>query len=287
MPELPEVETIKNGLQQKILHKKIIDIDVLSPKSFLGNPDKILDLPVREVKRRAKTLLIVFGHNLNLLIHLKMTGQLIFIQDELRLAGGHPSHDWHAKLPNQHTRVVFTFEDDSKLFFNDLRKFGWCKLLSDDEVKEAFSLYGPEPFDSRFDLDYLAKMAKRYPERKIKQFIMDQTIIAGIGNIYADESLYSSRIHPLTKVKYLTADDWQKFIANIKAILELSIAQGGTTDSDYVDVDGRIGGMQNFLQVYHKTNQKCPANCGGNIERIVIGGRGTNYCPNCQKVKND
>lgn len=282
MPELPEVETIKLGLSRKIINKEIAEVEVLSAKSFIGDSELLTEQKVIAITRRAKTILFKFS-NTNMLVHLKMTGQLIYIENNKRFAGGHPSHDWHANLPNKHTRIIFTFVDGSKLFFNDLRKFGWCKLISDKEVLQIFSLYGPEPFTKEFTADYLISRAAKTPNKKIKQFIMDQNVIAGIGNIYADESLFDSQIHPATRVRFLSKSDWEKFVMNVKNILQLAIENGGTTDSDYVDAEGKQGGMQNLLKVYHKTGQKCPTKCGGTIERIVIGGRGTNFCPSCQK----
>lgn len=284
MPELPEVETIKNGLVSKIVGKKITDITFDSHKSFVGDKESIIDSKVIGLERRAKVLRIKLENGLNLLFHLKMTGQLIYI-DKLahRFAGGHPSHDWHDKLPNKHTRITFVFDDGSKLFFNDLRKFGWCKILTDKEVEEIFSTYGPEPFSKEFTSEYLEKLAQRYPERKIKQFLMDQTIIAGIGNIYNDEALFLSKIMPTTRVKFLKNSDWNTVVKNVKTILELGIKYGGTTDSDYVDSEGKKGGMQDHLNVYHRTDLPCSNDCRGVVKKMTLGGRGTFYCSNCQK----
>ncbi len=284
MPELPEVETIKLGLAKKLIGKKISKITIYNKKSFLGNPKKIQDKKILKVGRRAKNLIIGFD-KVNLLIHLKMTGQLIYIDKGKRVAGGHPSHDWHDDLPNKHTRVEYLFADGSKLFFNDLRKFGWCKILDDQDLDKALEGFGPEPFSGNFNLDYLKLQAKRVPNRTIKQFLMDQTIIAGIGNIYNDETLFLSKIHPQTKVQKLRDADWEKIIKNAVKVLKKGIKYGGTTDSDYVDAEGKQGGMQNYLNVYHRTGEKCKNKCGGTIERIKVGGRGTYFCPNCQKVK--
>jgi formamidopyrimidine-DNA glycosylase len=285
MPELPEVETIKLGLSKKIINKKITDIVVYNKKSFQGNKSDVLQQGVIDVERRAKVLRIILENSQSLLFHLKMTGQLIYIDRNKRVAGGHPSHDWHDKLPNKHTRVQFTFDNGAGLFFNDLRKFGWCKVMNQEEVEKSFGLFGPEPFSNDFNLKYLLDKAKRYPARTIKQFLMDQTVVAGIGNIYNDEALFLSEICPKTKVSKLTSHEWQKIITNVRKVLTKGIKYGGTTDSDYVDADGKSGGMQNHLNVYHKTGEKCQSGCGGIIERIVIGGRGTYFCPNCQKEK--
>lgn len=283
MPELPEVETIRIGLESKIVGKTIEDIVIENPKSFQGEKAKIIGQKVVGVERRAKVLRLRLGNELNILFHLKMTGQLIYIDAKERLAGGHPSHDWHDKLPNSHTRITIVFDDNTKLFFNDLRKFGWAKVLSDEQVEIIYKEYGPEPFSDAFSVEYLVTRAKKVPGRTIKQFIMDQEVIAGVGNIYADESLFLSRIMPRTKVKFLKEKDFNILRDNIISVLKMGLKYGGTTDSDYVDANGHRGGMQDYLNVYHRTGEPCPNECGGKVERIVVGGRGTNYCPVCQK----
>ena len=282
MPELPEVETIKRGLSRKIIGHTITDVTILNAKSFQGLKAKIIGQKIIGVDRRAKVLRLMLENNQNLLFHLKMTGQLIYLYSKKRIAGGHPSHDWHADLPNKHTRLIIHFDHSSALFFNDLRKFGWCKILSDSEVDNIFSGYGPEPFSPEFTVQYLIERAKKIPNRTIKQFLMDQSIIAGVGNIYNDESLYLSKVSPLTKVKSITPEDWQNIHKSLRSVLEKGIKFGGTTDSDYVDSEGKKGGMQEHLNVYHRNGLKC-IRCKGTIVRINIGGRGTYYCPTCQK----
>lgn len=310
MPELPEVETIRRGLEKRIVGKTITDIEIKSPKNFLGDKMDVRGLKVIKVERRAKVLAIRLEKDKNLLFHLKMTGQLIWrspneisnyqlsVSNQIsnskyqktkkndldQFAGGHPDHSWHLPLPSSATAVIFTFGDNSKLYFNDLRKFGWCKVLSDEQLKHVFTEeYGLEPFDPKFVPEYLMGLAKKIPNRKIKQFLTDQKIIAGIGNIYVDESLFAAKISPVRKVKDVTKAEWKKIIQSVKKILELGIKHGGTTDSDYVNADGEKGGMQNYLMVYRKVGQDCPNNCGDKIKRIVVGGRGTHFCPECQK----
>jgi len=295
MPELPEVETIRRGLEKRIVGKTIAGIDIRVPKSFQGEVSKAKGCKVKSLKRRAKVLAIELDDNYNLLFHLKMTGQLVYRQElkveskkwkaeQDQFAGGHPSHDWHMNLPNSTTAIVFTFDDDSKLFFNDMRKFGWCKVLSGEEIEKIFKEdYGPEPFDPSFTSEYLMRQASKIPNRNAKQFLTDQKIIAGIGNIYADEILFECRILPLRKVKDIKLSEWNKIVENTKKVLEKGIKYGGTTDSDYVNAEGKKGGMQDHLNVYHRTGQPCPGGCGGKVERITVGGRGTHFCPSCQK----
>jgi formamidopyrimidine-DNA glycosylase len=291
MPELPEVETIKRGLEKRISGKKIHDLIVKNAKSFQGQKDEVIGLKVSGVERRAKVIRIKLEKSLNLLFHLKMTGQLIFRQkledtgsQSGDFAGGHPSHDWHVVLPNSNTQITFVFEDGSELFFNDMRKFGWCKVLSNDQITKIFEEeYGPEPYSDNFTTEYLMRKAVKIPNRNIKQFLTDQTIIAGIGNIYADESLFEAKISPLRKVKDISLTEWKNIIISVLKVLDKAIKYGGTTDSDYVNSEGKKGGMQEHLNVYHRTGLKCPAECGGVVKRITIGGRGTHYCPSCQK----
>lgn len=293
MPELPEVETIKRGLSDKIVGKKIADIEIRNAKSFQGDKLLVIGYKVIGIERRAKLIRIELSNNLSLLFHLKMTGQLVYRQDtrnkiqetnkKIEFAGGHPSHDWHAVLPNTHTRIIFTFDDKSKLFFNDLRKFGWCKVLTPQAIEALDKEYGIEPFSSDFTVSNIVVRTNKLGNRNIKQFLTDQKIIAGIGNIYADESLFDAGIMPTRKIKDIKLSEWTKIRASILKILKLAIKYGGTTDSDYVNAEGKKGGMQDHLKVYHRTGKPCAGNCGSKIKRITIGGRGTHYCPKCQK----
>jgi formamidopyrimidine-DNA glycosylase len=283
MPELPEIETIKKGLAKKIIGKEIVDIKIETTKSFQGDKENILGAKIEEIGRRAKLISMKLSNGFNLLFHLKLTGQLIYVENGERMAGGHPSHDWHAKLPNTNTRLIFTFKNGSKLFFNDLRKFGWCKVLTDIELREIFEGYGVEPFTSDFTVDYLLRKAKKIPNRNIKQFLTDQEIIAGIGNIYVDESLFLAGVLPTRKLRDLSMAEWQKINVSVLKVLKLGLKYGGTSDRDYVNALGVKGGMQNYLKVYHRVGQPCLGGCGGVVKRMTIGGRGTHYCPTCQK----
>ncbi len=282
MPELPEVETIASQLD-KVISNKIIDrFNVLNPGSFSGEADKVEGQAVKSVGRRAKTLIIKLANGLYLLVHLKMTGQLIYVSGEKRVAGGHPSQDFHDQLPNKHTRIVFEFNDGTKLFFNDLRKFGWIKLLTFLQMNEYFYSYGPDAVPE-IDVNYLQKRAERMGRSNIKKFIMDQGVISGVGNIYADEALFEAKMAPTRLVSTLTSEEWKSLAQIIEQKLTFAIEKGGTTDNDYVNAYGHKGGMQDYLNVYHRTGEPCPRNCGGKIERIKLSGRGTHFCPVCQK----
>ncbi|AKM81953.1 TPA: bifunctional DNA-formamidopyrimidine glycosylase/DNA-(apurinic or apyrimidinic site) lyase [Candidatus Berkelbacteria bacterium] len=283
MPELPEVETIRLGLTDRIIGKKIISVDFDTAKSFQGKTEDVVGSTISGVERRAKLIQIKLSNNNNLLFHLKLTGQLIVIDHSERFAGGHPSHDWHAELPNSNTRIVFELSDNVKLYFNDMRKFGWCKVLSPQAIEAIYEKdYGFEPLDKEFTVEYLLSKAKRIPNRNIKQFLMDQTIAAGMGNIYTDEALFEAGISPLRKIKDISVPEWQKLIDSMCKVLNMGLKYGGTTDSDYVRADGTKGGMQDHLKVYHQTGKPCANDCGGKVIRITVGGRGTHYCSQCQ-----
>lgn len=282
MPELPEVETIRSGLAETIIGLKIKEIDIFWAKSFIGKKESLIGKKINLVERRGKNLILSTDGNYFLLIHLKMTGQLIYLNDETRLAGGHPSKDWTGKLPSKHTRIIFSFSNGGKLFFNDLRKFGWVKMVTLTEKNNALSILGLEPLSLKFKSHYLKSFTKKYPKRPIKQLLLDQSVIAGIGNIYADESLFLAKINPKTKLAELTDKDYQKIVTSVKKVLLLSLNHGGTSDSDYLTIEGKKGGMQDHLNVYHRQNKNCNR-CGQQILKIKLAGRGTHYCPNCQK----
>lgn len=282
MPELPEVETIANQLDANLAGKTIVGLDVRNAKSFVGHKSDVVGQKIVSIGRRAKVLIFELNNDKYLLFHLKMTGQLIYIDHSKRIAGGHADHDWHAELPNAHTRIIFDFGAEQKLYFNDLRKFGWARVFTKAEMDDYLAKYGPEPLPA-LNLKYLKTRAARMPRSAIKKFLMDQGVISGIGNIYADETLFAARIHPRRLVGSITDTEWENIAGEAQRILKLAIEKGGTTDSDYVNANGEKGGMQDFLQVYHKAGEPCPSNCGGTIERIVVGGRGTHFCPICQK----
>ncbi|OQA52180.1 MAG: Formamidopyrimidine-DNA glycosylase [candidate division WS2 bacterium ADurb.Bin280] len=288
MPELPEVEIVKRGLERRIVGLEIESVEIRLAKIFQGDHEKILNSKITQIQRHAKMLEIDFANSQSLLIHLKMTGQLIFDQKDTdkrsRVAGGHPSKDWVADLPNQFTHVVFHFKGGGVLYFNDIRRFGYIKVFDQKDLaktKEISSL-GPSPFAESFDEKYLLGATARRPKLKIKQLLMDQSIIAGIGNIYADESLFCAGISPLRMSSQITKEEFSKLIKCIRGVLELALEHGGSSENTFVNTEGERGGMQNFFKVYRQTGQDCPNGCG-KIKRIVVGGRGTHYCPACQK----
>lgn len=286
MPELPEVETIKRELQKSLKNKVISDVKILWAKTvFPTTANKFSEIIVGKkilgLERRAKMILIHLNEKLDLVIHLKMTGQLIFVPDHGKIIlGGHPTPEIQA--PGQHTRLIFTFADGSHLYFNDLRKFGWVKVLDEKLKKYLESEVGVEPLSRTFTIVKIKEIIKRYPNRTVKQILLDQKLIAGIGNIYADESAHLSHILPMRKAKTLTEAEIKSLHKNIIAVLKLSVQKKGTSAKNYRRSNGEPGGFVPFLKVYGRENEKCKA-CGTQIRKTRHAGRGTHYCPTCQK----
>lgn len=284
MPELPEVEIIRRGLENKIVGKTIKNIEVHVPKIFQGDPRSIYGAKIKSIDRFAKMLLITLDNGKAMLIHLKLTGQLVYKNGSDEVRGGHPTKGYLGPLPNKFTHVIFHFNDEGVLYFNDLRKFGYIKLYTAKEVPslKVIRELGPDPYSKDLTAEYLMKIISRRPKIKIKQILMDQTIIGGVGNIYADESLFCARVSPLRQAKDVKRTELEKIIGCINNVMDFSIAHGGSSENTYVDVEGKQGKMQNFFKVYRQTGEKC-TECGGAIKRTVVGGRGTHYCPICQK----
>lgn len=270
MPELPEVETISRQLNKLVVGKKIKKVRVFLPKivkASLAFFKRVLaGAKIISVKRRAKLLIFDLNNGWSFLVHLKMTGQLI-------LNG----------RPNKYTHVVFEFADGSWLLFNDLRQFGYLKLLKTADLGEFFIRegFGPEPLLKDFLLaDFKALLLKK-PNARIKQFLMDPKNIAGIGNIYSGEILFASRVHPLRRVASLKPEEIRRIYGNIGKILVEAIKLKGTSANDYLDAFGQKGKFAAKLKVYGKEGEKC-VKCKGIITRIKIGGRSAHFCPVCQ-----
>lgn len=285
MPELPEVQTIVSELNKKIRGKKIKEVKVDAAKSALPSPRVLIaktkGQTIRAVKRRGKMIDIDLGGDHNILIHLKMTGQLVYVAKSGRkLSGGHPIGTV-GELPNKFSHVIIYFADGSVLYFNDIRKFGWVKYATNMERDIARQKYGVEPFDKEYTLENFTKIIKRSPKKKIKQLLMDQEKISGIGNIYADEACFSARVRPMRSSGSLKAKEIKDLFTCIPRILKFAISKGGTTADNYVRTDGSKGNMIKFLKVYQRDGKKC-FRCGAIIKKVRLGGRGTHYCPKCQ-----
>lgn len=289
MPELPEVETVKRGLSRLLPGLVVASVFSDNPKSFpnaQADTDAFLvGASVVSVDRRAKVLLIEFSTKYSLVVHLKMTGQLVFRGRTVQFGAGHPSGSLVGELPDKSTRVTITFTDGSRLFFNDQRKFGWMRLLPTAAVPQIdfFKTVGPEPLDASFTADTLWDRLQRRKKTNIKAALLDQSVLAGVGNIYADESLWGAHIHPRTSVQSIPKRAAEGLHQVIVDVLKLSIEKGGSTSKTYVDAEGRRGSYLSFANVFRREGQPCPR-CGTIIIKIKVAGRGTHVCPQCQQV---
>lgn len=291
MPELPEVETLKRQLAKGINSQKILEIEVLREKSFRGEKGKAVNKKITEVGRRAKLLWLKLSPqaqskaDIYLLVHLKMTGQLVYCQkkgNSQRLAGGHPTADWVNKLPSKHTRVIL-FLEKGRLYFNDQRAFGWIKVLDEEEFKKEINKFGPDVTSKEFDKKYLKKILEA-STRTVKLLLLDQSKVAGLGNIYVNDGLFWAKIHPEMRSNKAALDSQRvnRLFIGLKRIVGKGIKYQGASEANYVHLNGLGGSYQDHFLVYKKTGQKC-SECGSIIKRIKLGGRGTYYCPNCQK----
>jgi formamidopyrimidine-DNA glycosylase len=212
-----------------------------------------------------------------------MTGQMVYRGKET-FGAGHPNDSLIGKLPDKSTRVIIDFSDGSKLFFNDQRKFGWMRLMPTTEIEniDFMKRVGPEPLSDEFTYEVFEKRLERRKNSSIKAVLLDQSVLAGIGNIYADESLWGASIHPITKVVDISKQKLRKLHYEIKQVLKLSIDLGGSTDRNYVNAEGKKGSYIEFAKVFRKENQPCPR-CQATIIKIRAAGRGTHLCPKCQK----
>ncbi len=292
MPELPEVETVRRGLERLIVGRTIRAITHDTPKSFpnpAGDVEEFaLGATVTQVRRRAKVLLIELSSDYTFIVHLKMTGQLVY-QGSEHWGAGHPNDSLVGALPDRSTRVEVTFTDDSKLFFNDQRKFGWMRLLPTIAVPEIdfMKKVGPEPLEDEFTAVEFIPRVHRRAGSTIKAAILDQAVLAGVGNIYADESLWAARIHPATRVRDLSDAQLSDLLREIKYVMNLSIEHGGSTDKNYIDAEGRRGSYLQFANVFRREGQACPRHPDVQVEKTRVAGRGTHICPVCQVLQLD
>lgn len=295
MPELPEVETVRTGLQRLIPSRTIRAVDFDWPKSFPNTSADVeqfvIGATVLRVRRRAKVLMIDLSTDYSLAVHLKMTGQLVFVPADARsdskerFGAGHPNDSLMGNLPDKSTRVTIVFDDGSTLFFNDQRKFGWMRLLPTAEIPniDFMKRVGPEPLNDAFTATLFINRINRRKNSTVKAAILDQSVLAGVGNIYADESLFAAKIHPSSLVKDIPKSRIIALHHEIRAVLQLSIDKGGSTNKNYVNAEGKRGSYTDFAKVFRRNDLPCPT-CGREIIKIKVAGRGTHVCTHCQKV---
>jgi len=289
MPELPEVETVRSDLEQFVTGKKIIRIIIKRDFAKKVEPNAtrfvalLEGLILHRVERQGKMLVLDFGKNKKVLAHLKMTGQFVFVSpDDILSASGHPVNQ-EVGRPMKYNKVHFDFGSSGQLYYNDMRKFGYFKLVSDEEAELEKKRFGIEPQTKLFTCKIFKEILVKRPNWEIKKFLLAQDLIAGVGNIYADESLFVAGIRGDRKVINLTDNEIRKLYLAIKRILIKAIKHRGTSVSDYVDGKGNKGGYAQFLKVYQQVGKKC-FQCGkAKIQKTKLAGRGTSYCPNCQR----
>lgn len=274
MPELPEVETVRRGLEKLILGKKISNIEIHYPKMIKTDLEQFQkEMPgqvIQTMGRRGKYLLFYLSNKV-LISHLRMEGKYFYYPDQVP--------------ERKHAHVFIHFEDGGTLVYEDVRKFGTMELLA-PEILEAYFLskkLGPEPTEQDFDLEIFIGALKK-SKKPIKSHLLDQTLVAGLGNIYVDEVLWRAKVHPASPSQSLTRAEATAIHNQTISVLGQAVEKGGSTIRTYTNAFGEDGTMQELHQVYDKAGQAC-SRCGTSIEKIQLGGRGTHFCPNCQRRK--
>jgi formamidopyrimidine-DNA glycosylase len=289
VPELPEVETVRRGLTDLIIGKRVLSAIDDNPKSFPNAPSDVkhflIDAQVTAIRRRAKVLMIDLSSEYSLVVHLKMTGQLVLVSDAERFGAGHPNDSLVNALPDASTRVTIGFDDGSSLFFNDQRKFGWVRLMPTLEIPNLpFMLkVGPEPLELDFTPEQFADRFTRRARTNIKAAILDQSVIAGVGNIYADEALWGAKIHPQRLVGSISAKEFALLYDELRWVMNLAIEKGGSSNRNYVNAEGKKGSYMDFARAFRREGLPC-SRCDTLIEKMRVAGRGTHICPHCQTL---
>lgn len=286
MPELPEVETIRTGLKPKIEAQEIENVKILSPSSLQASEQDIsqnvIGSEIVKLNRRGKVLILELSSGYALAFHLKMTGQVVYRSKDYNFGGGHPTESLIQELPDKSTRVIIKLKGGGRIFFNDQRKFGWIKLIKTGQYENLVKNMGPD-MHSDVDITIFLDRLERKKNSKIKQVLLDQSVVAGIGNIYADESLFLSSIHPESRVGAIPKAKLEGLFKNIKEVLQKSIDMGGSSSRNYVNASGGRGNYLNEALVYGRKDQNCK-NCNCEISKIRSAGRGTHICINCQRL---
>ncbi len=270
MPELPEVEVIRRGLASKLVGETITGVSRgdkrLRRQAEPGELESLAGRTVSRLSRRGKYLLVHLDQGQTLLVHLGMTGRLFFLTDSCP--------------PLPHVHLVFLLRSGHKLVYQDVRRFGQVLLYPPGVTPPALEQVGLEPWSRRLTPEWLAQKTAKL-KRPIKNFLLDGRIIAGIGNIYASEALFATRIHPQTPVGRLSLQTWEALLKAIRRILHRAIRAGGTTIANFADCEGQSGLFAVQLKVYGRAGEPCPV-CQSSIERLVMAGRSTFFCPRCQ-----
>ena len=279
MPELPEVESIRMYLEDHIIGKEIKRVEILEEKMFVGDASQMVNRKVTGVQRSGKVLTIKIGADLYASIHLKLSGQILYSpnKDKAVFKNTIPRADTNT-MPGKTTRIILHFKDNSALYFNDMRKFGWMKLGNLPENAKGIDILSRD-----FTFEYF-DTAISNTGRPIKVVLMDQEKMAGIGNIYANDSLYTAMINPAKKAKELTHDEKKLLYRSIMDTIKEGLHYKGSSAHDelYMLPDSEKGSYQNHFKAYHQHGKPC-VRCGTIMIRTELGGRGTFFCPKCQK----
>lgn len=298
MPELPEVTTTVNGLNSTIKNQTISDVwsdyfvqtankrndNIKNKKFFLHFKKEIVGEKIKNTERRGKNILIHLSHGKTILIHMKMTGHLLYGKYEWD--GKHwKSKEKNLRDPfNQFIHFIINFKNGKSLAFSDMRKFAKVTLFETAKNHKDLEILGPEANDKKLNWQMLKKQILKRPMGRIKNVLMDQEVLAGIGNIYSDEILWDTAIHPERKPLSLSPKDFQKILKSSRKILAHSISLGGDSMSDYRNINGERGNYQKSHKVYKRNKEKCQKKgCQGIIQRKVLGGRSAHFCPVHQK----
>ncbi len=287
MPELPEVEVIRQSLDKKIKHKKVIKVIIRNRNlrfKIAKNFSKILkNQKIIKVDRFSKYLILGLSNHSCCLLHLGMSGTIHLVNNSSKNNLTNTSFYSDPILPKKHNHVEIIFKN-LKIVYNDPRRFGFLQIIDNSSLlKKRFAHLGPEPFQSNFNLNYVSSFFKK-KEKNIKNFLLDQSFVSGIGNIYASEILFLCRINPNKKASLLKKKDFKKIIINSKKILIDAIKKGGSTIRDFKNISGKEGNFQTNFKVYNREKLKCKRlKCGGIIKKKIISNRSTFFCNICQK----
>ena len=289
MPELPEVEVVKKSLERNILNLIIKKVKIkdanLRYKVDKIRLSKLIGKKIKKIERRSKFLIFEIGKTHRLLVHLGMTGKFFFTDNKDNKFKTSFYYFLNYKKDQKHDRVIFVLNNKQKLIYNDVRKFGFIKIYSSNSITKSQHLthLGPEPLEKNWNFSYLKKYVFRR-ERSIKNILMDQKCVSGLGNIYVNEILFLSRIKPVRQATKLKNFEIEKIIKYSKKILKNSIKLGGSTIKDFSSENGKKGDFQQHFKVYGREDQDCSnIDCNSRIIRTVISNRATFFCKNCQK----
>lgn len=281
MPELPEVELLRRGISQYVEGLTLGSAEVRTPKIFEGDPKQVIGGKVIGVRRFGKMLSIDLSHGMSLAIHVKMTGRLIYRgEKQPELIDIEPEL---TQLPSKHTHVIFVFTNGDRLYYNDVRKFGWIKVVKTVKIEELpfVRKLGPEPLGT-LSQDRFEEILVRFG-RPIKTLLMDQERISGVGNIYANEALFCAGLAPMRKANDIDDLSVRRLYECILKVLKEGIAYGGSSTDSFRDVLGRKGGYQEHYLVYDREGEACKRKgCSGTVKKRMMSGRGTYWCPKCQ-----